>query len=342
MENLSLHMRISAVAVSDDDVNSRRSAATTLAASWKKENNVSKIISKAVDVASALSGDGHPSSALGIEVQGVIQKKSSSYLFEERPLDVGVCAGMAMVSMLSGEPGRDGWTILDIYANALQLALAYQPVLEDVRRENLRREVLTVATNWCDAASEKARERIDVPDPAEVEITVEEEGKTTHNIKEAMKSTVSSLRRNAALDREELDFLWWAQLNRSRLLKTQLSNISEPLRIVATGIEAATLLRRFPCEVHRELVLRTLDLDPELDALSLLEAIGEERTLLGEVLNVPQILSYPTVFPLLSALRNNEAPGQGAAVKRRVSEWGVRALSEAGFAKMILNGEMKL
>lgn len=342
MENLALHLRISGVSVSDDDVNSRRSAATSLATSWKKENNVSKIIAKAADVALALGGDGYPSSELGAEVQGAIQKKSSSYLFDERPLDVGVCAGMAVVSMLSDSPSNHGWVNLDVYANALQSALAYQPVLEDVRRENLRREVLTVATDWCNAASEKARERSKVPDPAEVKIAIEEGGKPTHNVKEAMASTVNSLRRNATLDREELDFLWWAQLNRSRLLKKQLSSIPEPLRIVVTGIEAATLLRRFPCEVHRELVLRTLDLDPELDAPELLEAIGEERTILGEALTVTQVAAYPTVFPLLYALNNNEASDPGAAVKRRVSEWGERALSEAGFAKMIIQGEVKL
>ena len=96
MDNISVHMRISGVTVSDDDVNSRRSAATNLATSWRKERTLSKIISKAADVAEALGGDGNPSPSLGLEIQSAIQKKSSAFLYQERPLDVSVCAGMGL------------------------------------------------------------------------------------------------------------------------------------------------------------------------------------------------------------------------------------------------------
>ncbi|NLU02546.1 MAG: hypothetical protein GXW88_18245 [Pseudomonas lundensis] len=342
MDNLAVHMRISGVAVNDDDVNSRRSAATSLVASWKKENTAVKILSKAVDVAEALGGDGYPSATLGGEVQVAIQKKSSSFLFEERPLDISVCAGMAIVSILGTSPGTDGWTIQDVYANALWSALAYQPPLEDERRENLRREVLDLAADWRATSAEKSRERSVVPDPSVVKIAVGEAGVATNNIKEAMAGTVESLRRNAALDREELDFLWWAQLNRSRLLNRQLSAITEPTRIIAVGIEGAKLLRRFPCEVHREIVLRTLDQDPEFDLAELLMAIGDDRQLLGQAYTEGSVAAYPTIFPLLHALATGETSGPGASVKRRVSEWGERALLEAGFITMILHGAAKL
>jgi GTPase-associated system helical domain len=338
MDKISAHMRISGVTVSDDDVNSRRMAATSLAASWMKEKTVSKIVSKAADVAQALGGDGRPSPDLGGEIERAIQKKSSAFLYEERPLDVGICAGMAMVSMVTTDPDSNGWTVRDVYATALWSALSYQPVLEAERRENLRREVLSAAEKWAVISAEKARERSVVPGPSNVTVTIDANNAVTNNFKEAIAGTVEALRRNAALDREELDFLWWAQLGRSRLLNRQFSSIEESVRIVAAGIEGATMLRRFPCEVHREIVLRTLDKDSELDLGELLAAVGEDRAELGAPFIGGTVAANPTVFPLLYALATGETDGSGAAVKRRVSEWGARALLEAGFAKMTLQG----
>lgn len=342
MDNIAVHMRISGVTISDDDVNSRRMAATSLAASWGKEKTVLKIVSKAAEVAEALGGNVNPRPSLGVEIQSAIQKKSSSFLYEERPLEISVCAGMAMVSILSANPGTSGWSIPDLYAFALLSALAYQPVLEAERRENLRREVLNAAESWVTTAAEKARERTDVPDPSIVKVTIGESNATTNNFKEAVAGTVDALRRNAALDREELDFLWWAQLGRSRLLNRPLSAINEPTRIVACGIEGARMLRRLPCQVHCELVLRTLDQDPKLDLAEMLAAIGEDRPALGAEFIEGNVAAYPTVFPLLHALATGEVSGLGAAVKRHVTEWGKRALLEASSARMMSKGPGKL
>lgn len=342
MENIAVHMRISSVAISDDDVVSRRAAATSLAAKWVKEKTIFAIVAKAAEVAEALGGDGSPNAALGEEVQGAIQKKSPSFLYEERPLEIGVCGGMAMVSMFSGTHGTHGWTVTDVYATALWSALAYQPVLETARREKLRKEVLDSAMSWVAASTTNARQRTTVPDVKAVNVLIGEGNKVSNNVNEALTDTVEALRRNAALDREELDFLWWAQLSRSRLLGKQLSAIDEPTRIVAAGIEGAGMLRRLPCDVHREMVLRTLDQNPELDLGELIAAIGEDRSTLGAQFIEGNTARYPTIFPLLRALATGEVSGDGATVKRRVSEWGERALVEAGFAKMMSQGLVKL
>lgn len=342
MQNIANHMRVSGVTVTNEDVNSRRTAATSLSGKWAKETTVSKILTKAVEVVESLGGDGMPSAPLGIEVQAAIQKKSAAFLYEESPLEVGVCAGMAVVSIMNGQPNGSGWTVADIYAAALWCALSFQPVLENGRRERLREEVLCTATDWAWASAEKARERHDVPDPLALKVTLDEESIATSNFEEALSHTVESLRRNAALDREELDFLWWAQLNRSRLLDRQLSALNEPTRILAAGIEAASMLRRLPCQVHREIVLRTLEEDPELNLEELLEALGENRALLGEPFSEGLPSTYPVLFPLLNALATGEIEKSGASVKRRVSEWGGRVLLEVGFSRMISHGPMKL
>jgi hypothetical protein len=342
MENIAVHMRVSGVAVTNEDVSSRRTAAASLGGKWAKETAPAKILAKAADVAGALGGDGIPSATLGAEVQAAIQKKSAAFLYEERPLEVGVCAGMAAVSIISGQPQTSGWTVVDVYATALWCALSFQPVLENERREKLRGEVLRAATDWADASAEKARERHAVPDPLALTLTQNAEGAATSNFKEALSQTVESLRRNAALDREELDFLWWAQLSRSRLLDRPLSAINPPTRILAAGIEGASMLRRLPCQVHREIVLRTLDEDPELNLEELLEVLGEDREALGAPFRQGSVATHPTVFPLLNALASGEIDRNGACVKRRVSEWGGRALLEAGFSRMTSQGVGKL
>lgn len=342
MNNIAVHMRISGVTVSDSDVDSRRAAATSLASTWGKDTTTSSLVSRAANIAEALGGDGAPPSALGDQIQVAIQKKSPAFLYEERPLEVGVCAGMAMVSILSGTPGVSGWTIGDVYAAALWSTLAYQPALATDRRENLRKEVLSAAADWSAASGEKARERNIVPDLPEVEITVDEEQAVTHNLKESMAGTIEALRRNAVLDREELDFLWWAQLGRSRTLKKQLSELAEPIRIVAAGIEGAKILRRLPCEVHREIVLRTLDQNLELDLTELLAAIGDDRLVLTSAFIKANVIANPTVFPLLHALATGEVASAGASLKRRVSEWGERALLEATLSRLMSQGAGKV
>lgn len=342
MENLAVHMRVSGIAVSDDEVNSRRSAATSLANTWLKVTNVTAIVNKAEAVAQALTGDGRPPAALGEEIQRVIQKKSSSFLYEERPLDVSVCAGMAMVSMFRGTPRNGGWTPTDLYAAALWSILAYQPVLDAARRETLRREVLASAAQWVKNSAEKARERTEVPNPSNLTVTLQTGNVFMSNLPEAVASTVEALCRNAVLDREELDFLWWAQLGRSRLLKRQLSVLSEPTRLVSAGIEAAKLLRRFPADVHREIVLRTLDQNMELDVTELLQNLGEDRLALSATCTDGTVAAHPTVFPLLGALATGQSNVAGGTVRRCVSEWAERALLEACFANMMRQGPGQL
>lgn len=343
MDNFAVHMRVSGVSISDDDVNSRRAAATSLAAKWAKVNTISAIISKVADIAEALGGDGNPSPELGAEIQSAIQKKSSSFLYEERVLEVGVCAGMAMVSIFDDTPSTSGWLIKDIYAAALWSALAYQPILEAERRENLRREVLRDAECWSVESAEKARNRKIVSDPAELAITIDANNVATSNFKAVIIDSIEVLRRNAALDREELDFLWWAQLGRSRLLNRQLSDIVEPTRIIAAGVEGAKMLRRLPCEVHSEIVLRTLEQDPELNLKEILSAIGDDVSVLAQpFIGHDSVAKHPSIFPLLHALTTGETEQSGADVKRHVSEWGKRALLEASFANLISNGPAKL
>jgi hypothetical protein len=164
--------------------------------------------------------------------------------------------------------------------------------------------------------------------------------KSTTNYKQSITGTIGALRRNAALDREEIDFLWWSQLSRSRLLNRPLASISEGARLVASGIEAARHLRRLPAETHRDLVLRTTDADPELNLAELMSEIENDRHLLSEGVYKERVISHPTIFPLLNAIVTGEVGCKGADEKRKASTWGARALLEGALSKMMAIGRL--
>lgn len=334
MDNLPVHMRISTLTPSNEEVNASRATIAKLSAAWGKITDLGAILAKAGMVADALGGDGRPHHDLGTEVQAALQKHASAYLYEERPFDVGICAGMAVLSILRSIPGTHGWTTPDVFSTSMWAALSFQPRLADDKRERLRREVLTEARDRSQASAEKVRDRIDVADLGELIVTITEGEKPTTNFKKATAATIDALRRNAALDREEIDFLWWVQLDRSRLLGRATSAMDEPLRLVALAIEAAVHLRRLPADLHYELVLRTVDKDPELDLRELTRVIGEDRSKLVTSFDSGLVAQHPSVFPLLNTLATGQVDVAGAERKRKASEWAAQALLEAGLCRM--------
>ncbi|MBB5730980.1 hypothetical protein FHS99_003488 [Sphingomonas prati] len=343
MDNLPVHMRITSLAPTNDDVDARRATITELSETWGKITDITELLTKADAIANSLGGNGEPYEHLGMEVQEVLQKSASAYLYAERPLDVGVCAGMAAMSIMEGEPGSGGWQIADVYSNALWSALAFQPALGEDKREKLRREVLDRSRERSRASADRARDRSLVPDMGDLAITVTAETlKTTNTFKKATSATIDALRRNAVLDREELDFLWWIQLNRSRLVQKPFGGMAEPARLVASGIEAATHLRRLPANLHFDLVLRSVDDDAELDLKTLIEGIGDDKALLAMSFNSTRAAVYPSVFPLLHVLATGDVAVLGAQVKRKASVWAGRALLEAGLMRMCDNGALRL
>jgi hypothetical protein len=354
MENLAVHMRITGSQVSNEDVDTRRSAIKDLSSVWVEKRSVEQSLATATNIAQALHGDAPPA-ALGAEIQAGVQKYASAFLYEESPFDVGVVAGMAFIEIAKAKPkATSEWTTAEILSAAVWSALSYQQPLAETKREALRLEALKAAEGYATRAAEASRARSPVEDFEKLMITLTPSAKTegdatagvlptaSSNFEKSTLATITALRRNAALDREELDFLWWAQLGRSRLLGKQLASLAEPVRLVAAGIEGAVYLRRLPCEVHRDIVLKTLDKDPELDLRKLLSTIGTDREKIGGRYADGMATKWPAVFPLLNALATGHVDGHEHAVKRCASTWGARALLEAGMIQYFRTGAAKL
>lgn len=343
MSALANHMRITGLQVTNDDVDSRSAAIKSLRISWGKIKTIDDIFSKVAEVSAALGGDGMPSESLGKEVEVAVQKKASAFLYADRPLDVGIVAGMVAIDLMAVAPENSGWLIADVWAAALWSGLSFQQPLADEKREELRMFVLRAACDRSKAGAVKARERVIVPDFQAVTFVAGSEVELGANIKAATGPTIEALRRNAALDREELDFLWWAQLQRSRLLKRPLDAIDEVARVVASGIEAATYLRRFPCDVHREIVLRTISLNPHVTLAGVLKALNEDRETLAAVYVKGLPSGAETLLPLLSAIISGEVvDSSSVSLERSAEDWGARALLEAALINMWSSGPKKL
>jgi hypothetical protein len=346
MENLAVHMRIIGSQVSNDDVDTRQSAITDLSSVWLEKRSVEQCLATATGIARALHDD-VPPAALGAEVQTAVQKYASAFLYKESPFEVGIVAGMALIEIAKTNPRPTSeFTTSEVLAAAVWSSLSYQQPLAETRREALRSEALKAAEGYVTRSAEASRARSPVGDFEKLVITLaapaNTEGTASSNFEKASSATITALRRNAALDREELEFLWWAQLSRSRLIGKQLTSLAEPVRLVAAGIEGSAHLRRLPCEVHRDIVLKTLDRDPELDLKKLLSTIGTDREKIGGQYADGMATKWPDVFPLLSALATGEANGPEHAVKRHASTWGARALLEAGMIQYFRHVAAKL
>lgn len=338
MKNLALHMRISRLSPTDDEVNSRRAASTVLAGTWSKPKGTVAAIERAQQVAAALWCDSPPAT-LAAEVEAAVQAHSSSFLASDRPLEVGICAAVAVSDMLEAKINTDGFSQTDLFATALWSALSFQPALQDAKREAMRVEILDSVRSRAMEASEMARARNAVDDFGAFTLAEGDEAKTTANFKKATGDTIKALRRNSVLDREEIDFLWWTLVARSRVLKKPLQAIDEPVRAVVAGIEAAQYLRRLPCEVHRELVLRSLDANPSLDLHDLIVALGESReAIVTAYSDSADASTQPLVFPLLNAIETGVVDADGASIKRSSEDWGARALLEAGLLRLVGSG----
>ena len=86
MDNLPVHMRITSLTPTNEDVDARRTTIGELSGVWGKISNIGEILCKAEMIAQSLGGDGQPNENLGMEVQEGLQKHASAFLYEESPL----------------------------------------------------------------------------------------------------------------------------------------------------------------------------------------------------------------------------------------------------------------
>lgn len=286
-------------------------------------------------------------------IEGAIRKSSTAFVAEdETAVEMSVCGLSGALQVLTGAtPMRNGKTSIgDVLSFGLWSALSFQKPRGDAKLEQLRNELMQTAQDHCARAASEGRKRAVVAEPEFKLITKEPPGTKEDEEEDAdldadalnrglepFRSAIADLKANAAVDREEIDLLWWVLADWSTLLRRRFSTEKGAVAVIASGLEVGRMIRRIPAEAHRHLILRNVPAAKDCSLQELLSAIGDDRAALATVDTYGYIAKYPGVFPLLSALNTGSAQDARAKIKRAIGDWADRALLESSVARVCTN-----
>lgn len=349
MTHIATHIRIFAADPSDELVEKRTHAIGEITNNLTARRDVGDLLQTANDLAVAVQQDGKLSTALTTSIEGAIRMKSTAFVADKHELEMLVCGISGALHAISGNSDfRHGAvSISDVLSFGLWSALSFQKPRTEPKFEELRDELLQAAQAHCAALARDSRQRIKVPAPEFKEAPKKKEGEpespfdasAVNDGLKPFKNAIADLRSNAAVDREEIDLLWWVLSDWSSLLGRSFSDEKSngAAAAVASGLEAGRMIRRAPAEAHRHLVLRNVRAGKELSLQELLIAIGADRPALAPTEAQTYISQCPAVFPLSAALKTGAASDSRAKIKRPLSEWAGRALLESSIAHLCSN-----
>lgn len=334
MTDIAAHVRIFDPDPSDDLVTKRTAAIKELATRYSKSRPAPAILQDANDLTAAVEAKGHVSAAMGKDIEAAIRKAGAeAFVVEGQDLQVAVCGLLAALQVLEeSEPTKGAVTTSAVLALGLWSALSFQMPRAEPKLEALRSAVMAAARDYVIAAASSSRQRAIVPDVEISAIDPWDAATTVKTINAALRGTINALKTNAAIDREEIDLLWWVLGDWSALLHQRYSAPANPISsALSSGIEAGRMLQRLPADAHRYLVLCHVKQSEILNLLELVKAVGEDHKLLAASFqNEDKVQSCPVVFPVLAALKTGSAAhARAAKTKRALTEWANRALLES-------------
>ena len=145
-----------------------------------------------------------------------------------------------------------------------------------------------------------------------------------------------ALQNNAALDREELELLWFCLGDHSAVLNVKLSSLKAPVGLVASALETTKLLRRLPATSHVNMALRNVATGKAKTLAALVSETEAYRNQFVSYLADNIASTYPNILPVTSALLGYSAPKDTEV--REMSEWGRRLVLELGLTKFKNSG----
>ena len=318
---------------SDDLVAKRKAAIKSLRTRFLKKRKVNSLMKLGSDVLGVFRDPPLCPQANIDVIEEAIKKESESFIREDRDLEMSVCTMAAVIQAIEvGGQAQDCLAVADVLGVAVWSGASFLPPNSEPKLEQLRLEVVSAARNRILRSSLETRQRFEVPDfDMSGHKTV-----TVGALKEATFTTVKALTYNAALDREELDLLWWVLAKTSQFLDQPLCKLSPESRAIATGLELGQLMRGLPTQSHRNLSLRGIAEVEPLTLEKLVKALGDDRhSLLSAVISDEEVIEEaPSVFPLINALRTGKSNLACADVKRSLQEWCNRALLESSVVRL--------
>lgn len=273
---------------------------------------------------------------LSTTIEKAISDESPAFQMSGHELQGVVCAAVAALDLVRDAPlAGSGWSVADAMAAALWSGLALQDPLDNAHVDALRRELHDASRDRVRNVAKHARSRQDVPDVGKLTISETDPTGTRAQTayKRATEPVIKTLKENADLDREEIDFLWWALGDHSGLFDCPLAEKAPFSRAIAVGIEGASKLRRLPSDGHRHVVLRQIGESELLTLGGLVGKLAEDKVQLARDFSSTWAMAHPSVFPLISALPA-DAKLRKSSVSLNARDWGARALLEAAIIRL--------
>ena len=340
MADVARHVRIFDKEPSDDLVTKRSNSISALAKKFLKLKGYDDYFRVGEDIALALESDAFvlPDARVG-ELESAIQAESPAFDREGQNLQMLTCLMLAALRAIQdASPTLTSWSRPEIIAASVWLALGIQVNRSEVKIEALRAELLDAARNLIQLSAESSRARAAVPDPA---VTIAEltEPKIVEGVNKGLLKSIEVLRQNAALDREELDLLWWSLGDWSVLQGAHFRELPMQVAAVTAGVEVSDLLRRLPSEGHKHLALRHIVDDSNRDIGELVEVLGKGSEPIHTAYAVhSSVKNFPHVFRFMASIAGEQV--KTLAIGNR--SWGARAMLEAIVLRRSLNNDTVL
>ncbi|WP_346841624.1 GTPase-associated system all-helical protein GASH [Metapseudomonas otitidis] len=298
-------------------------------------------VSSAIEFAAVLarafeSGTVDDKLAQAVE-KSIVKSGSDAFVREGNDLQIAVVAVVAALDLVrKDEADEDGWGIIDAFAAACWSALSFQSTVEKEGLEVLRAELLSASRERVAEVAEKSRVRATVPEVGLLHIpdSTPANARSKTAFRTAVEPLVKSLRENAELDREEIDFLWWRLSDWSDILEKPLSSLSPINRAVYSALECGSMLRRPPSSGHRNVALQGISNENSFTLAQVVSELEVSNEKLQALINTNDVTEASEVYPLLNSILSGDVEAFGSTIPRTTRDWGARALLESSVLQL--------
>lgn len=332
MTDIAAHIRIFDPDPTDDLVEKRTASIKDIRNLFSKKKQVNDLFQTANFLAGLIESGVTQSAATFVkEIETAIRSKSKSFVAEGEDLQLTVCAQLGALQLIKDSSRNAGDVqVADVIAIGLWSALIFQKHRSEAKLESLRYELLQQCQSLIIARAKASRRRLEVteavyakPEGEEVDVGVA--------VIAGLKDTLNALKINAAIDREEIDLLWWVIAGWSSLLGKHFSSSENVVsNAIASGLEVGQMLRGMPDDAHYHLALNHVRHNESISLVELMTELGSDVSIFAAPYQGnPIVIACPYIFPLLASFISGAALGENANIKRPLKDWVARAMLES-------------
>lgn len=316
---------------SDDFVVKREAAMVAVAAKIASSTTVEELFGFAESVTAGLAKT-TLSGALREICIGELVLASPSFVADGRDTEIFVCAlGASSKVVANVKPTEHGRSPREIFSAAVHSGLSFLPASSNAKMDQSVKEILQLSGDAFRITSDASRVRGTVPELEVILDETEQAPEAVAKVVAAVKPLIATLQRNAALDREELELLWFCLGDYSAVLKAKLSTSKASVGLVAAALETTKLLRRLPSSSHVSVALRNVAYEKAKTLEKLVSEAKANRQQFSDYLADNIASAHPSIVPVLSSVLGHSNAAETGALE--MADWGRRLILELGLTK---------